>query len=215
MVMNKTEYKNKYKKEKYDRLDITLPKGTKEKVKGVAELMNVSVNEYILMLITDDIASGKSKVAEKKNGFDDAQKDLLKKLQVPNKYYEMIEDLSFDSKEGYFIHLKQGYVNDYTNNRNIICKTSKDVRRVIVKSHKVREDVIVDGLNSSTLEQLQKWQIPKKYYEMIESINSSDEGHTIVLKDDCINDYCGSNIISVVKANTFRSIMKYSHKKDT
>lgn len=213
--MNRSNYISNYQKEHYDRINLILPKGTKEKIKSIAELMDVSVNEYIMMLITDDNASGKSKLAEKKNGFDETQKDLLKKLQVPNKYYEMIEDLSFESKEGYFIHLKQGYVNDYTNNRNIICKTSKDVRRVIVKSHKVRKDVIVDGLNTTTLEQLQKWQIPKKYYEMIESIESSDEGHTITLKDDCINDYCDSNIITVDKANTFRTIMKYSHRKDT
>lgn len=209
--MNRTNYISNYQKEHYDRFNLMLPKGTKEKIKVVTKQMNISINEYILMLITEDNASGKSKLAEKKNGFDDSQKDLLKKLQVPKKYYEMIEDLSFDNQEGYYIHLKQGYVNDYTKSRNIICMTCKDVRRIIVKSHKIREEGIVDGIDFATLEQLKKWQIPQKYYEMIESI----EEHTIILKNGYINDYCGSNIITVNKANEFRSIMKYTHKKDT
>ncbi len=46
---------------------------------------------------------------------------MLEKWQVPRKYYEMIEDLSYTKDEGYFIYLKKGYVNDVTGSRNIHC----------------------------------------------------------------------------------------------
>lgn len=46
---------------------------------------------------------------------------MLEKWQVPRKYYEMIEDLSYIKDGGYFIYLKKGYVNDVTGSRNIHC----------------------------------------------------------------------------------------------
>ena len=132
--------------------------------------------------------------------------------QVPKKYYDMIEDLSFDKDEGYFIHLKKGFINDITGNRNIICQTTKEVRTLIVKSHQVKKDVVIDGLSTSTIEQLEKWQIPKKYYEMIESIHSDKEtGHVITLKEGFTNDFAEGRIIKVEKANIFRIVMKESH----
>lgn len=203
---------NLYKKEHYDRMTLLLPKGMKDKIKDAAESMGASVSEYITLLISEDISTGTSKLAEKKKGFTPEQEVLLQKLQVPKKYYEMIEDLSFDKDEGYFIHLKKGFINDITGNRNIICLTTKEVRTIIVKSHPVKEDVIIDGLSTSTIDQLVKWQIPKKYYPMIESINSDKEnGHSIILKEGFTNDFAEGRIIKVDKANTFRIVMKESH----
>ena len=44
---NETEYKNKFIKEKYDRINLTMPKGGKEELKKAAEDAGESVNEYI------------------------------------------------------------------------------------------------------------------------------------------------------------------------
>lgn len=207
-----SDYKNTYRKQHYDEMFIALPKGMKDKIKEASKSMGASISEYIALLVSEDISTGKSKLAEKKKGFTPEQEVLLQKLQVPKKYYEMIEDLSFDKDEGYFIHLKKGFINDVTGNRNIICQTTKDVRTTIVKSHPVKKDVIIDGLSASTIEQLEKWQIPKKYYEMIESIHVDKEnGHSITLKEGFTNDYAHGRIIKVEKANTFRIVMKESH----
>ena len=46
-------------------------------------------------------------MAEKKQGFNAEQERMLEKWQVPKKYYEMIEDLSYTKDEGYFIYLKK------------------------------------------------------------------------------------------------------------
>jgi hypothetical protein len=83
---------------------------------------------------------------------------------------------------------------------------------LIVKSHQVKKEVVIDGLSTSTIEQLEKWQIPKKYYEMIESIHSDKEtGHVITLKEGFTNDFAEGRIIKVEKANIFRIVMKESH----
>ena len=209
--MNRSEYINKHQKSHYDRLNIILPKGMKDKIKEVSESMGTSVSEYITLLVSEDLSTGVSKLADKKKGFTAKQEILLQKLQVPKKYYEMIEDLSFDKDEGYFIHLKKGFINDVTGSRNIICQTTKEVRTLIVKSHQVKKEIVVDGLSTSTIEQLTKWQIPKKYYEMIESINSDKGGHAIILKEGFTNDFAEGRIIKVEKANAFRTVMKESH----
>ena len=210
--MDRNQYTNKYKREHYDRINLLLPKGMKDKIKQASESMDVSVSEYIMLLVSEDISTGTSKLAEKKKGFTPEQEILLQKLQVSKKYYEMIEDLSFDKDGVYFIHLKKGFINDITGNRTIICQTTKDVRTIIVKSHPIKEEVVINGLSTSTIEQLEKWQIPKKYYEMIESIHSDKEtGHSITLKEGFTNDYAEGRIIKVDKANTFRVVMKESH----
>lgn len=210
--MSRSDYINKHQKSHYDRINILIPKGMKTKIKEASESMDASVSEYIMLLISEDISTGKSKLAEKKKGFTPEQELLLSKLQVPKKYYEMIEDLSFDKDEGYFIHLKKGFINDITGNRNIICQTTKEVRTTIVKSHSVKKEVDVNGLSTSTIKQLEKWQIPKKYYEMIEEIHSEyGVGHSITLKEGFTNDYSQGRIIKVEKANLFRIVMKESH----
>ena len=210
-MTNRNKYKNEYSKKHYDRINLQLPKGEKEKIKQMADTLGISVNEYIYKLISEDVALNQSRLISGK--FSDEQKSLLQKLQVPKKYFEMIEQCVFDKNKGYYIQLKKGYINDITQSRNIICQTTAEVRTVIPKSHRVREDVIIDGLDAATLEQLKKWQIPKMYYEMIESINTSKtDGHTIVLKPEYTNDFSGSRNIHVDKANAFRSQMKGSHK---
>ncbi len=134
--MNRTEYKNKFYKEHYDRINLALPKGEKERIKNIASLLGMSVNEYLYALICDDLAFGESKLGKKKQGFREEQRCMLEKWQVPKKYYDMIEDISYSKEEGYFIYLKEGFINDITGNRSIYCEKTSEVRKIIVKTHK-------------------------------------------------------------------------------
>jgi len=54
---NQIEYQNKYIKEKYDRVGLTMPKGEKEIIKARALEEGMSINEYINALIDKDIQS--------------------------------------------------------------------------------------------------------------------------------------------------------------
>lgn len=52
---NKNQYINKYIKEKYDRINLTMKAGKKEKIKSAASKRGMSVNEYINCLIDNDL----------------------------------------------------------------------------------------------------------------------------------------------------------------
>ena len=54
---NQIEYQNKYIKEKYDRVGLTMPKGKKQIIKARAIEEGMSINEYINALIDKDIQS--------------------------------------------------------------------------------------------------------------------------------------------------------------
>ena len=136
VIMDRTAYKNRHIKERYDRINLVIPKGEKDRIKKICSEIGASVNEYLYMLVCNDLADGTSRMAEKKQGFNAEQERMLEKWQVPRKYYEMIEDLSYTKDEGYFIYLKKGYVNDVTGSRNIHCMKTSEVRRIIGKTHK-------------------------------------------------------------------------------
>ena len=134
--MDRTAYKNRHIKEHYDRINLVIPKGEKDRIKKICFEIGASVNEYLYMLVCNDLADGTSRMAEKKQGFNAEQERMLEKWQVPRKYYEMIEDLSYTKDEGYFIYLKKGYINDVTGSRNIHCMKTSEVRRIIGKTRK-------------------------------------------------------------------------------
>ena len=136
VIMDRTAYKNRHIKERYDRINLVIPKGEKDRIKKICSEIGASVNEYLYMLVCNDLADGTSRMAEKKQGFNAKQERMLEKWQVPRKYYEMIEDLSYTKDEGYFIYLKKGYINDVTGSRNIHCMKTSEVRRIIGKTHK-------------------------------------------------------------------------------
>lgn len=52
---NQIAYQNDYIKEKYDRINLTVPKGRKEAIKKKAAAAGKSVNEYINSLIDNDM----------------------------------------------------------------------------------------------------------------------------------------------------------------
>lgn len=49
-----TEYKNNFIRDNYDRINFTVPKGVKEKIKSRSEELGISVNSYIYSLIIKD-----------------------------------------------------------------------------------------------------------------------------------------------------------------
>lgn len=208
----KTTYKNRYNAEHYDRINLSLPKGEKDRIKSAAEGLGLSVNEYLYLLICDDLASGSSKVGNKKTGFGAEQIAMLDKWQVGEKYRCMIEDLSYSKEDGYFIYLKEGFINDKSGNRTIHCQKTSEVRTIIKFCHPVREDVPAN-VDAATMEQLLKWQVPRKYFDMIESVTTSkDAGHSVTLKEGFINDVSGGRVIQFKKANDIRSLMKVTHE---
>lgn len=60
---------------------------------------------------------------------------------------------------------------------------------------------------------LEKWQVSKKYYEMIESLSySKEEGYFIMLKKGYINEVSGSRVIQATKTAEVRNIINKSRK---
>ena len=53
-----TASKNKYNEKAYDRVNLTMKKGYKEKVKAHAEAQGLSLNGYINKLIAEDMEQG-------------------------------------------------------------------------------------------------------------------------------------------------------------
>jgi predicted DNA binding CopG/RHH family protein len=51
---NKVEYNNQFIASAYDRINLTVPKGNKEKIRARAESKGMSVNAYINDLIEKD-----------------------------------------------------------------------------------------------------------------------------------------------------------------
>lgn len=56
-MAGKTEYKNKFRSENYDRIFLTVPKGDKALIEEKAKSMNLSLNSYISSLISKDLGN--------------------------------------------------------------------------------------------------------------------------------------------------------------
>ena len=135
-LLNRTDYKNKHIKEKYDRISLVLPKGQKSLLKDFCSQMDISLNEYLKLLIKADTMSGTSKLVTMMSGFTEEQRQMMDKWQIPEKYRDMIQDFHYSKEEGYFIRLKRGYINDVTGSRIILVEKMKEVRMTINKSRK-------------------------------------------------------------------------------
>ena len=135
--MDRTKYKNEHAKNKYDKLNVVLPKGEKGRVAAAAGQLGVSMSEYVYMLISRDLVTGSSNIAAHTEKFTEEQYELLEKWQVSRKYYEMIENISYSKTEGYFIMLKSGYTNDVTGSRIITAEKTAEMRGKINKSRKI------------------------------------------------------------------------------
>lgn len=133
--MDRNQYINSYIKDKYDRLGLLLPKSLKNDLMALCGDLNISANEYIKSLIVNDLQGGKS-VLFSNNEHGTVDKKLLGKWQIPNKYRLMIEVASYSKNDGYFVRLKDGYINDTTGTRIIHVNKLSEMRLTINKSHK-------------------------------------------------------------------------------
>ena len=103
--------------------------------------MDISLNEYIKLLIQQDTKSGTSKLLTMMSGFTEEQRQMMDKWQIPEKYRDMIQDFHYSKEDGYFIRLKKGFINDITGSRIIHVEKMKDVRLTINKSRKEKVNV--------------------------------------------------------------------------
>lgn len=55
---NKIKYNNQFIAEKYDRVNLTMPKGQKERVKAAADAAGQSVNAFVLDAVDEKIERG-------------------------------------------------------------------------------------------------------------------------------------------------------------
>ncbi len=210
----KYQYIKDFNKEKYDRLSLYLPQGSKERISEALKDTGVSVNEYIGLLVSNDLAGGKSSILSDKPSFTDEQKEQLKKWQIPAKYFEMIESLSYSKGEGHKIVLKNGYINDATKSRVILCKTTGSLRRLISHSHAgtLKESTYFEpdiysghSLSKEQAEQLYKWQIPLKYYPMIKDFEYTKKtGYLVKLKKGYISTITNANHFKADKLSELR-----------
>jgi hypothetical protein len=132
--MNRSKYIDVHRKNNYDRLEILLPKGQKEVLSSVCSSLNIS---YIRTLIASDIQDDKSVILSKPDISNEVNTALLDKWQIPKKYRHMIEFASYSKEDGYFVKLKNGYINDLTNTKVIHVYKLDKLRLAINKSHEV------------------------------------------------------------------------------
>ena len=57
--LDKTAYKNQFIAENYDRINLTVPKGNKDRIKAHADKNGESINGYINRLIDSDLKNFK------------------------------------------------------------------------------------------------------------------------------------------------------------
>ncbi|MEF9941959.1 MAG: hypothetical protein RR681_00810 [Lachnospiraceae bacterium] len=104
--MNKTEYKNKFNQDHYERIPLVVPKGMKKVIKDLASKKGLSVNAYFLGLVHHD------------------QEGIFDKLQISDKNKEYIRSLHGNMHDGYDIMFKDGHV--------FHCRTKLDVRKCVI-----------------------------------------------------------------------------------
>lgn len=168
--MSRTDYKNEKNKELYDQILLNVPKGTKDKLKEVSSIMGISMNDYINRLIKHDLEN------------DHKPEDvvtMLNRWEVKEKYHPMIESASYTKGVGYYIRLKKGFISDYSNSNEILCKSTRELRHVMQLTHPVRSKEEMCGFDSKTYEQLLRWQVPKCHFKDIQGVGD----HKIIFKD--------------------------------
>ena len=82
MANNKVKYNNEYNKGHYDRINLMIAKGYKERIKEKADSLGVGLSEYIFTLICNDLDGTGTNIKEQKQGFSDEDMALLKKWPI-------------------------------------------------------------------------------------------------------------------------------------
>ena len=173
-----TERKNRI--TKYDRVELTLPLGYKDKLKEISSAIGISVNEYITRLVSADI--------DKDHKHDDIV-SMLNRWEVKSKYHPMIQDAFFIPTTGYYIKLKKGFINDKDGSDEILCRTTKELRHIMQLTHPIRTPEEKCGFDSKTYEQLLKWQVCRCYFKDIAGIDD----HKIIFKNGQVWEFKSVN----------------------
>lgn len=105
-MMKKTEYKNKFNEEHYDRIHLAVPNGMKEVFKTLASEKGMSLNAYIIDLMHQD------------------QMGMFDSLQIAEKNKEQIRLLTGNTHDGYDITFKDGH--------KVHCRTKLEVRKAVI-----------------------------------------------------------------------------------
>ncbi len=136
-MTDRTRYKNQHSKDHYDRINLVVPKGRRAELKAFCDKMDISVNEYIKLLIMADTKDGASQLLSKLSRVTDEEIQLMNKWQISEKHRDMIECIHYSKEDGYLIQLKRGYVNDVTGTRIIQATKVVEMRAILTKTRKL------------------------------------------------------------------------------
>lgn len=104
--MDRKEYKLAFGKERYERIELKVPKGMKGIIKTLAGEKGMSVNAYLQDLVRKD------------------QDGMFDTMQIAEKNREMISGITGNMHDGYEIVFKDGSC--------CKCRTKKDIRSCII-----------------------------------------------------------------------------------
>ncbi len=170
LTSNRSSYNCERRSSNYDRMELLLPSGWKDKIKEVSATMGISANEFIMRLLKPEL--------EKDHKSEDMVSMLLK-WEVKEKYHPMIDSASYTKSQGYFIKLKKGFINDESGTDEIMAGNVKDLRHMMQLTHPIRSQEEMEGFDSKTYEQLLRWQVPRSHFKDIEGVGD----HQIKFKD--------------------------------
>lgn len=108
--MDRTDYKNKFNDEHYERINFSVPKGMKQVIKNLASDKRMSMNKYFLFLINKD------------------QEGLFDNMQLAEKSRDKILTVKGNTHDGYDVYFKDG--------RIIHCRTKLDIRKCLAQDNK-------------------------------------------------------------------------------
>lgn len=104
--MDRTEYKQQFYAEHYERIHLAVPKGMKDIIKNLASDKGLSVNAYLQDLIRKD------------------QEGLFDTMQIADKNKEQLAGIQGNTHDGYDVIFKDGF--------QVHCRTKKEVRSAII-----------------------------------------------------------------------------------
>lgn len=102
--MNRTDYKNQFNKDHYERINFSVPMGMKQVIKDLAADKGMSMNKYFLHLVMKD------------------QEGLFDNMQIAERNREKILTIKGNTHDGYDVYLKDG--------RIFHCRTKLDIRKL-------------------------------------------------------------------------------------
>ena len=108
--MDRTNYKNQFNAEHYERINFSVPRGMKEVIKNLASNKGMSMNKYFLFLINKD------------------QEGLFDNMQLAEKSRDKILTINGNTHDCYDVYFKDG--------RIIHCRTKLDIRKCLAQDNK-------------------------------------------------------------------------------